>query len=120
MPADRDPYWLRDMLDSAQRAMRCAQGVLETQFYADLFVQDAVAWRITIIGEAARRVTDETRRKIPALPWGQITRMRNRLVHEYSHIRADVMWTTVRDDLPILVAELESYLRSISPPGGTP
>jgi uncharacterized protein with HEPN domain len=112
MPADRDRRWLQDMVDSAQRAIAYVGSKTEVEFYGDYFLQDAAAWRVTIIGEAARRVTDPSRVKIPGLPWKLIVQMRNKLVHEYAHVRADILWATIQDDLPKLISEIRAYLAS--------
>ena len=55
MPADRDRRWLADMLDSARRAVAYVGNKTEAEFYADVVLQDATAWRLIIIGEAARK-----------------------------------------------------------------
>ena len=47
-----------------------------------------------------------------SLPWKLIVQMRNKLVHEYAHVRADIVWTTLKNDLPTLVAEIDAYLTS--------
>ena len=120
MSISRDLHWLQHRVDSARRAMQYVRGLTEAQFYTDLMVQDAVSWRITIIGEAERRVSDPTRIAIPGLPWKQIVQMRNRLVHEYAHIRADLVWVTAQHDLSVLVLEIESFLKSAAPGGGPP
>jgi uncharacterized protein with HEPN domain len=62
---------------------------------------------VEIIGEAAARVGKSTRTRHPALPWTDIVGMRNRLVHAYFDIDLALLWTTVTDDLPLLIAELE-------------
>ena len=112
MPADRDRRWLEDMLDSARRAIAYVGTKSESEFYTDILLQDATAWRLTVIGEAARRVTDPTRIKVAGLPWKLIVQMRNKLVHEYAHIRADIVWTTLQGDLPKMIADIEAYLLS--------
>ena len=61
MSADSDRRWLEHMLDSARRATVYVATKTETEFYADVLLQDATAWRVTIIGEAARCVSDHTR-----------------------------------------------------------
>ena len=48
-----------------------------------------------IIGEAASKVSDETRRTMPSVPWQQIVSMRNRLIHAYFVIERDIVWKTV-------------------------
>ena len=116
MPADSDRRWLGDRVDSARRAIGYVGSNTEGGFYSDIFLQDATAWRLMIIGEAARRVTDSTRLKLLALPWKLIVQMRNKLVHEYAHIRADIVWTTIQDDLPKMINEIEAYLAATGGP----
>jgi len=58
------------------------------------------------VGEAANRITKERRDAIPNIPWRQIISMRNRLIHGYASVDRDVLWDVVRNDLPLLIAEL--------------
>jgi uncharacterized protein with HEPN domain len=68
---------------------------------------------IEIIGEAPYQVSDITRKQLPGVPWDDIIGMRHRMVHAYSDINLDILWRTVQDDLPALIAGLEASL----PPG---
>lgn len=61
---------------------------------------------VEIVGEAAKQVTPATRAKYPAMPWTAAARMRDRLVHHYFDIDLDVLWSTVAEDLPALLAAL--------------
>lgn len=72
----------------------------------------AVLKSIEIIGEAASRVSDETRSLLPDLPWDQMVGIRNRLVHGYFDIDHERVWTTVKDDLGPLVRRLALFLES--------
>lgn len=58
---------------------------------------------VEIVGEAAKQVTAETRRKHPEVPWSAAARMRDRLVHHYFDINLDVLWSTATVDLPALL-----------------
>ena len=66
--------------------------------------------RVEVIGEAARHVSEPAREEISAIPWVQIVAMRHRLVHAYFDIDREVLWQTVRHDLPSLIAQLEPLL----------
>jgi uncharacterized protein len=44
----------------------------------------------------------------PEIPWADIRGMRNRVAHEYFGIDVNVLWQTVREDLPPLLASLRS------------
>lgn len=54
---------------------------------------------IEVIGEAASRVSDETRAANPAIPWSAIVGMRNRLVHGYFDIDTEIVWKTATEEL---------------------
>lgn len=69
-------------------------------------MQDAVVRRIEIVGEAARRVSQETRDKYPQIPWREMTSMRNLVIHEYDVVDIKQVWDTVQNKLPPLVEEL--------------
>ena len=65
---------------------------------------------IEIVGEAASRVSGETRTLAPQFPWQDMVGMRNRLIHAYFDIDLDRVWDTVLDDLPSLITQLEELI----------
>lgn len=67
----------------------------------------AVTHLIQIIGEAARRVSEEFRGTHPEIPWATIVGMRHKIVHDYIHIDVETVWETATIDLPTLVEQLE-------------
>lgn len=99
------------MLEAARMAVSYIRDVTEDQFVLDTEKQDAVVYRIGVIGEAARNVSEETRNAL-ALRWPDITGMRNRVFHGYNDVRIATVWTTVTNDLPQLIAAIEHYLAS--------
>ena len=70
----------------------------------------ALVKSIEIIGEAGARVSEQGRDATPDVPWPEIVAMRNRLVHAYFDVNLDVVWETVRKDLPALVTALQGAL----------
>ena len=79
------------------------------QFDDNQMVQDAVTYRIGLIGEAARNVTGATVAEIN-LDWRGIRGMRNRVFHDYGETDFEILWTTVTIHLPPLIEAIESYL----------
>jgi uncharacterized protein with HEPN domain len=65
---------------------------------------------LEIIGEAASKISAETRSQNTSIPWQDISGMRNRLIHAYFDVDLDTVWSTVSRDLPTLKAELEKIL----------
>ena len=66
----------------------------------------ALTRAVEIIGEAANKVSSETRTQTPGIAWPAIVGMRNRLVHAYFDVDSEILWTTVSVRLPSLLREL--------------
>lgn len=108
----RDPAYLLDMLISARDARRFIDDLSIQRFQESDLHQHAVAKAVELVGEAAARVSAETRAQHPEIPWHQIVGMRNRLVHDYVSLDLTVLWDVVHDHLPPLIAYLESVVPS--------
>ena len=70
---------------------------------------------IEIIGEAASKVSQETRDLLPDIPWPDLTGMRHRLIHAYADVNVEIVWQTIIQDLPPLLSVLERVLSGRSP-----
>ena len=109
---DRDAVYLIDMLASARRIRAYVQGVMRDEFLRDTRLQDSVVRRLEVIGEAAGRVSPKFREKNPGIPWRAIRGMRNQMIHRYDDIDMDIVWETVRRDIPELIQMIESVAPS--------
>jgi uncharacterized protein with HEPN domain len=70
----------------------------------------AAAYEIGIIGEAARHVPPEVRRRHPEIPWEQMRQIRNIVVHEYFRLDVGILWQTITENLPPLLPLLQKIL----------
>lgn len=103
----RDDASLLDILIAARAAVGFVEGITWEAFAQSELHQSAVMRPLEIIGEAARRVTQDTQVAHPEIPWNQMIGMRNRLIHEYLRVNLRTVWQTVQDDLPSLIALIE-------------
>ena len=101
-----DTIRLRHMLDAAQEAMGFVQGRTRADLNDDRKLVLALVKDIDIIGEAAYQVAEIARDQLQDIPWNDIIGMRHRLVHAYFDINLDILWRTVQEDLPALIAVL--------------
>ena len=105
MPPD-DDVRLRHLTDAATTAIRFASDRSRADLDTDEMLTLALTKLVEIVGEAAKQVSGETKDAHPEIPWSAAARMRDRLVHHYFDIDLDVLWQTVTEDLPELLARL--------------
>ena len=107
---ESDRIRLQHMLDAGREAMSFIRGRNREDLGSDRMLALSLIAEIQIIGEAAARVSAESRQAAPEVPWGELIGMRNRLVHGYSDINFDILWNTVTLAVPALILQLESLL----------
>jgi uncharacterized protein with HEPN domain len=107
---DRDQAYLIDILKAAELALAYVEGVSEEKFINDTQLQDSVIRRIEILGEAARRISPQTHMAYPNIPWSEMIGMRNLMIHDYDDVDIHIVWQTVQQDLPRLIAEIKALV----------
>lgn len=101
------------MIDAARDALAFSAGASRGDFETNRMIAAALMQRLLIIGEAANRISPERRQRHSDVPWRRIITMRNRLIHGYDDINLDILWSTVTEDLPLLIATLERVIASL-------
>jgi uncharacterized protein with HEPN domain len=108
--------YLGHMLEAIKRIGRYTQDLTEAAFIESEMVQDAVIRNFEIIGEAARNIERDS----PAfaaqhadIPWTLIYTMRNRVAHGYFSVDLEIVWKTIRRDLPGLAEQIDRLLNDI-------
>ena len=104
--SDEDLVRLQHMVEAAQSAIDFMSGRDRADLNQDRMLLFAVTRAIEIVGEAASKISDETRSAHDGIPWKAIVGMRNRLVHAYFDINVDVVWQTVTVEIPHILPEL--------------
>ena len=102
-----DEIRLRHILDAAREARGFVRGRSREDLNQNRQLEWALVKAIEIIGEAACQMDAASMEKFPGMPWEDIMGMRHRLVHAYFDINLDILWKTVQEDLPVLIAALE-------------
>lgn len=105
-----DQLYLKNILDAVEAIERFVATADEQRFLADELIQSAVLQKLSVIGEAAARLSDETRTQSPEIPWKEIIGFRNIAVHAYFSVDWRIVFITVCDDLPLLKQTLTVQL----------
>ncbi|RZM82163.1 HepT-like ribonuclease domain-containing protein [Leptolyngbya iicbica] len=103
----RDQEALVDILEAIKLILQYAAGQDFETLAANVEKQDAILRRITIIGEATKRLSNEFRLQHPAIPWRQMAGMRDVITHNYDEVDFEDVWGVIQRDLPQLLTDLE-------------
>jgi len=105
-----DKTRLAHMLESAQEAVSFLGDKDIGYLEQNRLVSHAIVRSIEIVGEAASQVSEHYRDAHSEIPWAKIIGMRNRIVHAYFDIDFELVGSTVRSDLPMLIEQLKKLL----------
>lgn len=107
-----DRVFLRHILDAITRIESYIGTTPQIQFLQNTMMQDAVIRQIEIIGEAARNLSERTKKASSDTEWPAIIGMRNRLIHGYFNVDIELVWEITAVDLPLLKKQVETLLKS--------
>ncbi len=84
---------------------------LET-LIGEAVLQAAALHYLTVIGEAANRLSADLRERHADIPWPDIISQRNRVVHDYFGLDWSLLWKTLVEDIPHLRLRVAQILRN--------
>lgn len=103
--------FLLHILESIERIQDFTKNVSKEKFFKDVKLQDAVIRRIEIIGEAAKNIPQDFRQKHADIPWNEMAKTRDKLIHGYFGVDLELTWNIVKTDLPKLKEKIGSLIK---------
>jgi len=108
-----DSTILQELHYAANRAFSRLQNGTLADFLHNEDLQDIVLRQLTVVGEAAARVSDSTKQLYPQIDWRRITGMRDFVVHEYFWVDFATIYDAVINHLPALLRDLPGVLAQV-------
>jgi uncharacterized protein with HEPN domain len=105
---------LHDMLEAARLIRGYLAGVGFDEFWHNSEKRDAVALRISVLGESAHRIDKATEAALPGIPFKSIRGMRNRIARDYGAVDFKIVWAVTQQEIEPLIAALEAYFKKHS------
>jgi uncharacterized protein with HEPN domain len=109
-PRSQDAY-LHDMLEAAKLIRGYMDGVTFEDFWHNSEKRDAVALRMTVIGESAKKIVKVTEAALPSVPFKGIRGMRNRIAHDYGAVDFKIVWAVTQDEIGPLIDALDTHFK---------
>jgi len=106
----RNEAILLDIARAARLITEFKEGMDRGVFLKDIKTQSAVLHQLMVMGEAAKRLSQDFRLRHPEIPWALIAGMRDKLIHGYDIVDLEEVWKTADVDVPSLLSFLEPLL----------
>ncbi|MBE0524357.1 MAG: DUF86 domain-containing protein [Methanosarcinales archaeon] len=96
---NRDQTYVNQILDAINKIQDYTVEGRDV-FYETIIIQDAVMRNIEIIGEIAKRISDDFKEKYDTVPWRKMAGIRDVLIHDYDSIDMSIVWNVISMELP--------------------
>jgi uncharacterized protein with HEPN domain len=103
-------FYIKDILLSIRQIETFVAGMSYEEFRSDDKTASAVIRKLEIIGEAAKHIPLKFRQSHPELPWTEMARMRDKLIHGYFGVDHEIVWKVVIMRLPEVKSLLEKII----------
>jgi uncharacterized protein with HEPN domain len=107
----KDKAYLKHILDAISDIKRFMKGLTKEEFFGNKEKQYAVLRALEIIGEATKNLSKEMKAERAEIQWSDIAGMRDKLIHQYFGVNLDLVWETVKKNLPELENQISEMLR---------
>jgi uncharacterized protein with HEPN domain len=104
------------MREAAWALIDHVAGQTRESFETERKTRSAVLFEIVVLGEGVKRLSLDLRSRYPAVPWGRISGMRDRLVHSFDQVDFDLVWNVTQIHVSSLLNELDQIIAQETPP----
>jgi uncharacterized protein with HEPN domain len=105
--------YVTDILEAILAIERFVEGMNFEEFKKDDKTSSAVVRKFEIIGEATKHIPDEIRQKYPDILWKEMAGFRDKLIHFYFGIKYELVWNTIKLELPELKSKMSKVLKDL-------
>jgi len=106
--------FLKDIHESSLRVLEYVGAMSMEELFHDSKSVDAVMRNLAIIGEAAKKIPADVRRRYPDVEWKKLAGLRDIVVHDYFGIDEDIIWDVVTVRIPELKRRIDIMISEIS------
>ncbi len=108
-----DSVYLSHILDAFRQIAEYTEGMDYDRFRTTRIVQDAVIRQFEVVGEATKNLSSGFRGRHETIPWKDLAGFRDKLIHQYFGVDLEIVWNTIRDDLPMLMDAVRKIIHGV-------
>jgi len=103
--------FLADIVGACHSLIRFVEGMTLEVYLADERTRYAVMRAYEIMGEAVRHLPEGRKAPNPDIPWATMAAVRNRIAHAYFGIDDTILFTTIAEEVTVLLPRVEALAR---------
>lgn len=100
MSQHQDNVYLQHIIDAIDKVFGYTENVEYNSFVSNNLLIDGVVRNLEIIGEASNNISDDFKEDHPKIDFRPAIGMRNWLAHGYDDVDLEIVWNTIKSDLP--------------------
>lgn len=105
-----DKEFLSDIEEAIKRIKAYTRNMSYQKFLKDTKTQDAVVRNLEIIREAVKNISESLKAEHPNIPWKDMARVRDKVIHFYFGVNYDIVWSIAKEDLPQVAEQINTVL----------
>lgn len=98
-----DHYYIQKIRQDLEFMVIHMRNIDLEELNANEILLDSMLFRMIQISENAKRLSDEYKKIHFDIPWNALYGMRNRIVHDYGSVDLNVVYETLKNDIPELL-----------------
>ena len=102
-----DNYYIQKIKQDLEFISRHMKNVDIEELNANEVLLDSMFFRMIQISENARKLTEEFKQTRENIPWSALYGLRNRIVYDYGNVDLNIVYETLKVDIPDLLELLE-------------
>lgn len=107
----REKLYLVHIFECARDVGAYVKDKTPDEFYKPGILQDAVLHRMEIMGESSKKLSEETKKEMPNIPWNKVAGLRDRIAHGYFDLDLPRLWLIIQNDLPSLKSTVQKLCK---------
>lgn len=105
--------YIEDIIRAIDKAADFVGNMSYEEFTRDDKTIFAVVRALEIVGEAVKNIPSDVRKNYTEIPWKDISGMRDKVIHEYFGVKLNIVWRTVKEEIPTLKPLFEKILKEL-------
>ena len=105
--------YIKDILDCIEKIEDFIGDMEFDEFVEDDKTSSAVIRKLEIIGESSKNIPKEIMMKYQEIPWSDMARMRDKIIHFYFGVDYEIVWKVIKERLPELKQQIENIIKEM-------